>query len=73
MTQEEWLQQLKRGDVVLVRNGQIHFPGTISNVTPKFLFIGKLKFHKRDGSQVKRQRARVYRMNLRLVMSESTP
>lgn len=70
MTNEEWLKQLKAGDSVLVRNGRVHFPGTISNATPCYLFIGKLKFHRAHGWQTKRQRAKVYRMKLRIVRNE---
>lgn len=72
MTNTEWLKQLKAGDVVLVRNGQAHFPGTLTNTTPCFLFIGKLKFHRISGWQTKAQRKRVYRMKLRIVMDEKT-
>ena len=65
-----WLQSLKHGDAALVRNGAIHFPVMISDGTPRFLFTGKLKFHRLDGWQVGRQAKRVYRMKLRLVRNK---
>jgi hypothetical protein len=32
----------KRGDVVQIRNGEITFPGLVSDVTPCYLFVGNL-------------------------------
>lgn len=60
-----WLGLIRRGDVVLVRNGALHFRAPITDATPCFLFSGKLKFHRGDGNLVRRQRAN--RLNLRLV------
>lgn len=62
-----WLGLIRRGDVVLVRNGALHFRAPITDATPCFLFSGKLKFHRGDGWQTTAQQRRAYRMKLRLV------
>ncbi len=64
----DWLKELRKRDVLLVRNGDIHFRAELTDATPCFLLIGKLKFRRDDGRLVLRQR--VNRMNLRLVRSE---
>lgn len=62
-----WLATLKRGDLVRVRNGDITMPpAMVTNDTPRYVFVGKLKFHRRHGWQVARQSSCVYRMKLRL-------
>jgi hypothetical protein len=65
----EWLLQLKRQSIVRVRThtGHLMPPATLTNDSPKYLFIGKLKFRRGDGWQVKRNAGRCYRMRLRLV------
>lgn len=67
----EWLQRLRTGDVVLVRNGRLHFRAPITDATPCYIFLGRLKFHRENGWQTCRQRKRVYRMCLRLVRTEA--
>jgi hypothetical protein len=67
------MNDYKKGDVVQIKNGEIQFPGIVTNVTPRFLFVGKLKFRRDDGQMVKRQKARVYRLNLCIEMSRSIP
>jgi hypothetical protein len=65
----EWLSSLRRGDTVRIRNGeQTMPPAMVTNDSPCYVFVGKLKFHRRHGWQVKRGRA--YRMELRLVRNE---
>jgi hypothetical protein len=67
----EWLATLKRGDMVRIRNGDLHMPpAMVTNETPCYVFVGKLKFWRRHGWQVMRQGKRVYRMKLRLVRDE---
>ena len=61
----DWLKELQKRDVVLVRNGDIHFRAEITDATPCYLLSGKLKFRRDDGRLVSRQRAK--RLNLRLV------
>lgn len=65
-----WLAALRAGDVVLVRNGRLHFRAQVTDATPCYIFLGALKFHRDSGYQTGRQRRRVYRMCLRLVRSE---
>lgn len=65
LSHPQWLATLKTASIVLVRNGRLHFRAMLSDATPCFLHIGKLKFHRRHGWQVKKRRA--YRMELRLV------
>jgi len=74
MTHTEWLATLKRGDVVRVIThvGELMEPAKVTNETPCYVFVGKLKFHRRHGWQVERQGKRVYRMKLRLVRDEDT-
>lgn len=71
----EWLATLKRGDVVRVRThtGETMPAAMVTNDTPCYVFVGKLKFHRRHGWQVMRQGVRVYRMKLRLVRNELDP
>jgi hypothetical protein len=57
---------VKKGDVVQIDNGDIRFPGVVTDVTPKFLFVGKLKFRRDNGQMVKRQKAKAYRLDLRI-------
>lgn len=59
----QWLSTLQRGDGVIVRNGAIHFAADITNATPCYLFIRKLKFHRATGWMVRPKG----RLNLRLV------
>ncbi len=67
----EWLATLKRGDTVRVQNGHATMPAAmVTNETPCYVFVGKLKFWRRHGWQVARQGKRVYRMKLRLVRDE---
>lgn len=68
LSRADWLSRLKTGDITLVRNGRIHFRAQLTDATPCFLFIGKLKFHRIVGTLVKR--LRVNRLNLRLVRDE---
>lgn len=72
MTYFEWLAQLKKGDMVMVRShsGEVMPAATVTDATPCFLFVGKLKFWRDSGWQIKRQRQHVYRMKLRLVRNE---
>lgn len=66
----DWLKQLRGRDVVLVRNGGLHSRAEVTDSTPCFLFIGKLKFRRDSGWQTTSQQRRVYRMKLRLVRNE---
>jgi hypothetical protein len=68
----DWLATLKRGDIVRIRThtGEVMPPAMVTNETPCYVFIGKLKFHRRNGWQVARQSSCVYRMKLRLVRDE---
>jgi hypothetical protein len=61
----DWLAKVRKGDVVLVRNGALHFRAPITDATPRYLFTGKIKFHRSSGRLVRRQR--VSRLDLRLV------
>lgn len=71
-THAEWLASLRRQDMVRVRT---HMnvtmpPAMVTNDTPCYVFVGKLKFHRCDGWQVAQQAQKVYRMRLRLVRDE---
>lgn len=66
----DWLKELRKDDVALVRNGGLHCRSQITDATPCFIFIGKLKFRRDTGWQTSSQQRRVYRMKLRLVNSE---
>lgn len=72
LTHCEWLQTLKRDHIVRVRkhNGETMPEAMVTNDSPCFVFVGKLKFRRSDGWQVKRQAKRCYRMKLRLVRNE---
>jgi hypothetical protein len=62
----EWLSSLRRGDTVRVRNGALTMPpAMVTNDSPCYVFVGKLKFWRRHGWQVKKGAA--YRQALRLV------
>lgn len=72
LTHGDWLATLKRGDMVRVRT---HMnvtmpPAMVTNDTPCYVFVGKLKFWRRHGWQVLQQSKKVYRMRLRLVRDE---
>jgi hypothetical protein len=71
----EWLATLKRGDRVHVVNhtGMCMPSAMVTNETPCYVFVGKLKFHRRNGWQTARQSNCVYRMKLRLVRDERDP
>lgn len=74
MTHTEWLASIKRGDLVRIRNGDfVMQPAMVTDETPCYVFVGKLKFRRRDGWQVSRQSSCVYRMKLRLVRTELDP
>jgi hypothetical protein len=71
-THTEWLATLRRGDTVRVRT---HMdvtmpPAMVTNETPCYVFVGRLKFWRRHGWQVLQQSKKVYRMRLRLVRDE---
>lgn len=68
----EWLSTLKRGDLVRVstHTGETMPAAMVTNETPCYVFVGKLKFHRRHGWQVMRQSSCVYRMKLRLVRDD---
>lgn len=68
----DWLMQLKRQSIVRVRShtGFVMPPAMVTNETPRYVFVGKLKFRRGDGWQVKRNAGRCYRMRLRLVRNE---
>jgi hypothetical protein len=69
LTHTEWLTTLKRGSTVRVRNGALTMPAAmVTNDSPCYVFVGRLKFWRRHGWQVKRGSA--YRMRLRLVRDE---
>jgi hypothetical protein len=71
LSHTDWLATIRRRDMVRVRNGAMVMPpAMVTDETPCFVFIGKLKFHRRTGWQVARQSERVYRMKLRLVRNE---
>lgn len=65
----DWLQSLKRQDMVRIRThtGATLPPAMVTNDTPCYVFVGRLKFHRRNGWQTLRQSSCVYRMRLRLV------
>jgi hypothetical protein len=65
-----WLAMLKTGDIVLVRNGKLHFRAPVTDATPCFIKLDRLKFRRDNGWQTTRQRSKVYRMKLRLVRNE---
>jgi hypothetical protein len=44
-----WLESLKGGDVVRVRNGAQRFRGRVTNSTPSFICVECLKFRRCDG------------------------
>ena len=69
----DWLLSLKRESIVRVRThvGFTMPPAMVTNDTPCYVFVGKLKFHRRHGWQVMRQSSCVYRMRLRLVRDET--
>jgi hypothetical protein len=75
LTHREWLATLKRGDMVRVRThlGTTMPPAMVTDDTPCYVFVGKLKFHRRNGWQTARQSSCVYRMKLRLVRDERDP
>jgi len=56
---------MNKGDVVQISNGKIKFPGLVTDVTPKYLYVGKLKFRRDNWQLVKRQRAN--RLNLSIL------
>jgi hypothetical protein len=72
LSHTEWLATLKRQDMVRVRThmGKVMPPAMVTNDTPCYVFVGRLKFHRRNGWQVARQSQQVYRMRLRLVRDE---
>jgi hypothetical protein len=45
-------------------------PAMVTNETPCYVFVGRLKFWRRHGWQVLQQSKKVYRMRLRLVRDE---
>ena len=49
ITHRDWLQELRTGDVVLVRNGLIHYRTQLTDATPCFLHVGRLKFRRDSG------------------------
>lgn len=49
MSHAAWLATLRTGDDVKVRNGGLVFSSQITDDTPRFLFIGKLKYHRSTG------------------------
>ena len=67
------MSEYKKGDVVQIQNGDIKFPGLVTDVTPKYLFVGKLKFRRDTGQMVQRQRKRAYRLDLCIKVSRSIP
>jgi hypothetical protein len=38
-----WLAALRTGDIVLVRNGRLHFRAPVTDATPCYIFVGALK------------------------------
>lgn len=72
LSHREWLASLKRQHIVRVRThtGDTMPPAMVTNETPCYVFIGKLKFRRSNGWQVARNAARCYRMRLRLVRNE---
>ena len=58
---------------VVTHTGEVMPPAMVTNDTPCYVFVGKLKFHRSSGWQVARQGQRVYRMKLRLVRNEDDP
>jgi hypothetical protein len=57
LTHTQWLATLRRGDTVRIRThvGATMPPAMVTNETPCYVFVGKLKFHRRTGWQVERQ------------------
>lgn len=69
LSHTQWLATLKRRDMVHVRNGAHTMPpAMVTDETPCYVFVGKLKFHRRHGWQVQRRAA--YQQRLRLVRTE---
>jgi hypothetical protein len=65
----DWLRTLAKGDTVLVRNGRHMLPAErLTDATPCFLKIGKLKFRRDSGWLVKKQQRN--RLRLLLVRNE---
>lgn len=68
LSHADWLRTLVKGDEVLVRNGELHYRAQLTDATPCYLLVGKLKFRRDIGWIVKRQQR--LRMRLRLVRNE---
>ena len=60
-----WLATLQKRHGVKIRNGRVTFPGMVTNATPCFVFVERLKFRRDNGWQVRRQWR--YKLRLRLV------
>jgi hypothetical protein len=71
----DWLRSLRRQHMVRMRThvGVTMPPGMVTDDTPCYVWVGKLKFHRRNGWQTARQSSCVYRMKLRLVRDERDP
>ena len=70
----EWLESLRDGQLVLVRNGKsVHFRAQIDRTTKTQVAIGNLKFRRTDGRAIRSKHStqplRSYR-NLVLVRDE---
>lgn len=53
----DWLDAIKQGDVVMVRNGQIHFNAVVGRTTKTQIAVGSLKFRRADGTLIRRKGA----------------
>jgi hypothetical protein len=71
----DWLRSLRRQHMVRVRThtGETMPPAMVTDDSPCYVFVGRLKFHRRNGWQTARQSSCVYRMKLRLVRDERDP
>jgi hypothetical protein len=58
-TRIEWLDAIKAGDVVMVRNGLVHFNAVVDRTTKTQIAIGSLKFRRVDGTLIRRKGARL--------------
>lgn len=65
LSHREWLAGLQKRDGVKIRNCRVVFPGMVTDATPCFIFVEKLKFRRDNGWQVRRQWR--YKLRLRLV------
>lgn len=45
----DWLKSLRPVDAVTIQNGAQQFSGIVTQVTPSFICVSRLKFRRKDG------------------------